>query len=128
MDIEQFPLGAKVYASRSCGVCQSGERGVVVEEYWLGSRAGRTILFERGGYDGFSPEDLELFVVAEGSIANDLAGYRFEGVHRLLNDLRRGLFQSAFDTEPYPRWLARHELGELQGLTPHAPSKPGARP
>lgn len=128
MDMEHFGLGAKVYAKANSGVCSAGERGVVVEEYRLGARSGRTIVFERGGYDGFSADEIGLFVVAEGSVDGTLGSYRFEGVHPLQRDLRRGAFAQAFATAPYAQWLAGAESAALEReVQPAQISRPGPR-
>lgn len=58
-------LGQRVVALVGSGVCNIGERGVVYELY---DRAGydkaggigASIIFERGGYDGFAPGELRL--------------------------------------------------------------------
>jgi hypothetical protein len=120
MGIESFPLGAKVYAVASCGVCEVGERGVVVEQYQLGGRQGVSILFERGASDGFSEEECSRFVVAEGSLDPRTSAYPYQGPHALRLDRERGAFAKAFDTEPYAQWLAKADQAALEQATPRA--------
>jgi len=54
--------GTVAIATRQSGVCDPGERGVCVEVYELGGRPGYSFLFEQGRYDGFSPEDVGMFL------------------------------------------------------------------
>ena len=54
-------VGTLVTAKRAAGVCAAGERGVCYELYKLDGRPGYSIIFQRGGYDGFSPQDVEMF-------------------------------------------------------------------
>ena len=110
--LDHYPLGARVFAIRACGVCEAGEAGLVVEAYELGGRPGRTILFERGEYDGFSPDDLAMITLPLGSVDPKAAAYRFAGVGRLSDDMRRGAFDfAAFP--PYAEWLAAKEGSDL---------------
>ena len=90
--IDQLKLGSKVYASRSCGIAKAHEAGIVYEEYTLEGRKGVSIIFEQGGYDGFSPDDCELFIVNEGTVSAQAAQYQFFNVGRLFADYQAGLF------------------------------------
>lgn len=54
-----FPVGAVIQAERESAVNRAGEIGVVYEQYAIGRVAGVSILFERGGFDGFSQADVE---------------------------------------------------------------------
>ena len=106
--IDQYPLGARIFASKASGVCKAGEAGLVVEEYELDGRSGRTIIFEQGNYDGFSPEELAIFTLPEGSVDSKVAHYTFSNVGRLAEDLHKGIFD--FSVFPnYPEWLAAKE-------------------
>jgi hypothetical protein len=110
--IDLYPLGARVFALRGCGLWSVGEAGLVVEQYELGARPGRTILFKNGGYDGFSAQDLELFVAPEGSIDSQAARYVFHSVGKLSADLERGLFDfKAFPS--FGEWLSAKEKIDL---------------
>lgn len=101
-----------MYAKAGCGLWSAGEPGLVVEAYQLEGRPGWTLLFKRGGYDGFSPEDMERFVVKEGSVDAKAAGYVFESVGKLDRDWRAGRFDFE-GFKPYGEWKARQEAGEL---------------
>ena len=93
-----FGVGAVVIAKRDSGVCRAGERGVCYEVYDRGDgTVGHGVLFERGGYDGFSPEDVELFLELTGIVVAQLEDYQFEHVGGLLRDYRRGVFRAAFE-------------------------------
>ena len=48
-------LGTLAVATRATGICRAGELGVCCELYRIGDRPGYSFIFERGGYDGFSP-------------------------------------------------------------------------
>jgi Family of unknown function (DUF6166) len=89
-------LGSLVTAKRASGVCAAGERGVCYELYKLNGRPGYGILFEAGGYDGFSPDDVEMFLDVTGQVCPDVAGYRFSNVMQLDRDFRAGRFAAAF--------------------------------
>ena len=51
-------VGTLAVAKRDTGVCAAGERAVCYEVYQLDGRAGYSFIFERGGYDGFSPDEV----------------------------------------------------------------------
>lgn len=108
-------MGARVYATRSTGVCAAGEPGLVVEAYEIGSRPGRSVIFQAGGYDGFSPEDLKAMLTPEGSVDERVAVYAFQNVKQLFNDWRAGKFRFGL-FEPYASWLASRERSELSSL------------
>lgn len=89
-------VGSLVIAKRASGVNAASERGVCYEVYQLGGRPGYSILFERGGYDGFSPQDVEMFLHATGQHCPAVADYRFANVTRLARDFAEGRFAEAF--------------------------------
>jgi hypothetical protein len=89
-------VGSLVVAKRASGVCAAGERGVCYELYQLGGRPGYGILFQRGGYDGFSPDDVALFLDVTGRVCPAVADYRFTNVTKLAQDFRDGRFAAAF--------------------------------
>jgi hypothetical protein len=89
-------VGSLVVAKRASGVCAAGERGVCYELYQLGGRPGYGILFQRGGYDGFSPDDVALFLDVTGRVCPEVADYRFTNVTKLAQDFRDGRFAAAF--------------------------------
>jgi hypothetical protein len=89
-------VGSLVVAKRASGICASGERGVCYEVSQLGGRPGYGILFQRGGYDGFSPDDVATFLDVTGRVCPEVAGYQFTNVTRLAQDFRDGRFAAAF--------------------------------
>ena len=120
---KDFPLGARVYAKKPSGICSLGEPGLVVEEYSLGGRQGRTLLFKSGNYDGFSIEDLNVFIVPEGTVDKACSCYAFSNVGRLAQDHQKKLFDfSAF--APYSNFLS---LSEKEILNQSIPSSTGPR-
>jgi hypothetical protein len=89
-------VGSQVIAKRASGVNTAGERGVCYEVYQLGGRPGYSIIFERGGYDGFSPDDVEMFLTVTGQHCPAVADYHFSNVLRLQRDFEEGRFAAAF--------------------------------
>ena len=97
-------VGSWIFAERTTGVCEAGERGVCDEAYTLpdgkgGRRPGWSFLFEQGRYNGFSPDDVELILEITGEICPDVADYEFTSVLRLRADFHRGRFAPAFQPE-----------------------------
>jgi hypothetical protein len=84
-------------------MCDVGERGVCDEVSTLGGRRGYSFLFEQGRYDGFIPEDVEMFLTVTDTVCPTVADYQFTNVTRLLRDFRLGRFADAFP----PRQRAR---------------------
>ena len=89
-------VGSLAIATRASGVCDVGERGVCYEVYELGGRPGYSFLFEQGRYDGFSPEDVALFLTIIGEVCTAVADYQFINVTRLSRDFAQGRFALAF--------------------------------
>jgi len=89
-------VGTIVRAKRYAGIAQAGEIGVCYEVYTLGARPGWSFIFERGGYDGFSPDEVALCLEVGWSIDPATAVYEFENVTHLLEDFRAGRFAKAF--------------------------------
>jgi|GEM_PF-1503104 hypothetical protein len=101
----QLPIrvGTLVIARRDCGpVCRAGERGVCYEVYVLGGRPGYSFIFQQGGYDGFSPEDVARSIEVTDQVCPTLRDYHFSGVLQLGRDFRNGVFAQAF-TMPLPQ-------------------------
>lgn len=89
--------GQIVRAKKNCGtVCVVGEQGVAVDEYRMGGRVGWTILFENGGYDGFSAEEVDMFLDKVDAIDTTAQQYSFKNVMQLTRDYEKGLFAKAF--------------------------------
>jgi len=89
-------VGSLAIATRTSGVCDVGERGVCYEVYELGGRPGFSFIFERGRSDGFSPEDVALFLTITGEVCDAVADYTFTNVTRLSRDFAQGRFAPAF--------------------------------
>ena len=88
-------VGTLAVAKRGSGVCKEGEVGVCYEVYTLQSRPGYSFIFEKGGFDGFSPRDVEMFLEPLDVVVPSVAGYAFIDVNRLVQDYRRGRFAEA---------------------------------
>ena len=89
-------VGSLAIATRASGVCDVGERGVCYEVYALGGRPGYSFIFDKGRYDGFSPEDVALFLTITGEVCTAVADYHLTNVTRLSRDFAQGLFATAF--------------------------------
>ena len=94
--IPGIQVGSLAIATRASGVCDVGERGVCYEVYELGGRPGYSFLFAQGRYDGFSPEDVALFLTIIGEVCTAVADYQFINVTRLSRDFAQGRFAPAF--------------------------------
>lgn len=92
-------IGSIVIAWKCTGVCQTGEPGVCYEEYTIGNRPGWSIIFRDGGYDGFSPDDVNRFLHVTGKVSDSVARYRFQNVQKLMRDYDNGIFEMAFKRE-----------------------------
>jgi hypothetical protein len=76
-------MGSIAITKRGCSEWSVNEAGVCYEVYEREGRAGYGF-FEKGGYDGFSPEDVERFLHITGERSAVLADYQFTDVGRLL--------------------------------------------
>ena len=54
----KISVGSLVTAKHATGICHSEESGVCYEVYQLENRPGYSFIFQRGGYDGFSPDEV----------------------------------------------------------------------
>jgi hypothetical protein len=91
-------VGSLVRAKLPMGsLAQVGDLGICYEVYTLGDRQGVSIIFERGGHDGFSPVEQTAFLAVEG-FSQPLSSYSFTNVMQLLEDFHRGIFAPAFET------------------------------
>jgi hypothetical protein len=105
-------VGTLVIAKRASGVCAAGERGVCYELYKLDGRPGYGILFQNGGYDGFSPDDVEMILDVTGRLCPDVADYSFANVTQLSRDFQAGRFAVAF---PPMKTYTGYRLPDDQG-------------
>lgn len=107
--LPELRVGSLVVAKKIGGVCDRGERGVVYETYELGQRPGWSIIFQRGRHDGFSPCEVDCFLDVIDEVCEELSGYTFENVPRLVDDFGRGAFASAWGPEghrsTFERWF-----------------------
>ena len=89
-------VGSLVVVKRSTAICDEGEVGVCYELYGTPDQLGYGFIFERGGYDGFSAEEVDTFLDVTGVVLLSIASYAFESVGQLKQDFRRGRFKEAF--------------------------------
>jgi len=97
---QNLQVGSFVIAKRETAICAVGERGVCYEVYELAGRPGWSFIFEHGGYDGFSPGDVDLILEVTGEVCQEVANYQFKNVGRLCQDFHHGRFAVAFQVEP----------------------------
>lgn len=107
--LSRFPVGARVYALADTAVCSAQEPGVVYDAYEFGAHAGRSVIFEKGGYDGFSTAELQRFLIPEGSVDPKASAYVFHNAGRLARDHTLGVFSFAF-----PRTFSQVEAAEIE--------------
>ena len=86
---------------------RSGKRGVVYEAYELGKRPGRSVIFQNGRHDGFSPCEVDFFLDVSGDVCEELSGYAFENVPRLVDHFGRGDFALALGPQGHRSILER---------------------
>lgn len=89
-------IGTLVVAKHDTAVCKTGEVGVCYEKYQLDGREGHGFIFEHGGYDGFSPEEVEQFLTIITTEGGALTHYSFTNVGKLMQDYRDGEFTACF--------------------------------
>lgn len=95
---EIIQVGTTLVLDRDCMKAKAGDVGVCYEVYHLGGRPGYSFIFETGSYDGFSPEDLELFFKTDRmGFVPEVSNYNFENVIKLGQDHDRGVFRPAFE-------------------------------
>lgn len=91
-------IGTIVQLKINCLGNEIGAQGVCYSiDYSLG-RASYGVIFENGNFDGFSPEDVELFLKEIG-FSSSIQYYQFTNVIKLSQDFDRGVFKSALLTE-----------------------------
>ncbi|MDZ4324274.1 MAG: hypothetical protein U1A73_04540 [Pseudomonas sp.] len=92
-------VGSVVVAKAATAVCDIGEVGVCYEAYTLSGRAGYSMLFASGRYDGFSPDEVEEMLTVTDRVCAEVSGYHFRTVMQLERDWREGRFAPAFDEQ-----------------------------
>ena len=89
-------VGTLAIAKRNSVIFKAGERGVCYEVYTLEDHPGYSFIFESGGYDGFSPFDVQLCLDVLPVVIGSVGNYHFQDVTKLGKDFRRGRFAEAF--------------------------------
>jgi len=93
-------VGTLVRLKLDCLDNEAGTTGVCYEVYELGARPGYSFIFENGRYDGFSPDEVDMFLEELGDY-NPISYYDFTNVITLSEDFRRGVFDEAFSEAAY---------------------------
>lgn len=93
-------VGDVVHVARECGGNPLDSHAVVVQIYdrqrQRGDQSGVMLLFRNGFYDGFSPEDVDLFGVTLERHEPTLARYTFVISMDLIADYRAGRFAAVW--------------------------------
>ena len=89
--------GTIAYAKRASALWKSGERGVCYEVYQIGERPGYSFIFENGGYDGFSEDDLTSWLELTEEVAPSVVGFKFRNVMHLSGAYEAGRFAVALN-------------------------------
>jgi hypothetical protein len=89
-----FPVGTKVKAKRALPPLRTeiGDIGFVYANYDYGTYSGASIIFERGGYEGFSEEEQEQFLENLG-VDVRYEDYKFTGVVGMYSDYLFGYWK-----------------------------------
>jgi hypothetical protein len=95
----EIRVGSLATAKRDSAICSVGEMGVCYEVYTLGDRPGYSFIFEKGSYDGFSPDNIELFLEVTDVVFQSIANYQIENVAQLERDYHNGRFSEAFSLQ-----------------------------
>ena len=94
----KIQVGTLAVATKNTAICRADELGVCYELYTIGNRPGYSFIFERGGYDGFSPEDVEMFLEVTEVVFKSIKTYHFTDVGQLLKDFLAGRFNEALSS------------------------------
>lgn len=92
----EITVGTLVVVIQSTAICDVDELGVCYELYELEGQPGYSFVFEGGGYDGFSPDDVEALLELTSVVVPSVASYKYTNVTQLKRDYRRGRFAEAF--------------------------------
>ena len=95
-ETQRIRVGSIALARRKTGVCDIGEIGVCYEVYTLNNRPGYSFIFQSGRYDGFSPDDVDLFLMMTDEVCSTIADYQHHSAMRLSRDFEQGRFDKAF--------------------------------
>jgi hypothetical protein len=101
-------IGTVVKATRDISGIRAkmGDLGICYELYDGGEYQGASFIFERGGYDGFNPKDIEVALEHIGEIP---FSYEFTSVVDLMRDFREGVFPFS-EAKKLLIKATRHEL------------------
>jgi hypothetical protein len=93
---DRVHVGARVLARVTTAICQQGELGLVYEVYRSArdpKDIGISVIFEVGGYDGFSPLEQREMLMNTGESEPSMLGYQFTNVMTLCRDYANGRFK-----------------------------------
>ncbi len=73
------------------------------EAYRLNHRLGWSFVFEKGGYDGFSPDDVKDMLEVTGVACQEVTGYHFRNAVQVTRDFEQERFSAAFRQYPWSK-------------------------
>lgn len=94
MMIDDLFVGCAVRSKRAFPAINvlEGEKGWVYETYTIGDHRGVSVIFERGGYDGFGEDTIDDFLEDLGEFDSRHAEYAFRGVMWVTEDYEKGFW------------------------------------
>ena len=92
--MDEIRVGTLAMLKAPCLGNLAGICGVCYDVYDIGGEKGWSFIFANGNYDGFSAEDVALFLKTF-AFCDELAGYQFTNVMKLCNDFSLGVFDEA---------------------------------
>ena len=95
MSVLRHRVGSVAFTRRLSSLWKKGERGVCYETYRIGERPGYSFIFEGGGYDGFSEDDLSSWLALTEEVAPSVMGFQFRNVMHLSGAYEAGWFYEA---------------------------------
>ena len=96
---EEPRVGTIVQLKVPCLGNEPGVSGICYDVYEIGERKGYAFIFENGRYDGFAPDEVELFLKVLDHYGTDSRyfwTYRFTNVIALGRDFEKGAFDEPF--------------------------------
>lgn len=98
---DRIIVGTLVVANKSTRICKKGERGICFDVYDFGKTdfEGYSIIFQDGGYEGFSANEVERTLKILDRVDPVIANYTYANAKQLMLDYKIGIFNSAW-TKP----------------------------
>lgn len=91
---DKIIVGTLVVAKRRTRICEQGERGVCFDVYDFGKIdfEGYSIIFQNGGYEGFTPNEVDRDLQILDRVDDAIANYEYANARQLMMDFKNGVF------------------------------------